>query len=132
MDEANEELGIEDIPFPMSVNQTVHSVNQSVRKRKGKPQVDIVADFIEVAAKMCLSFQQKAKERMRQFSESMQPITNSYPKYLAVDLKRLRFSTKDNLNISKTMRMDSSNVEVFKIIETNEEKRKFAMQFQVE
>ena len=96
MDEANEELGIEDIPFPMSVNQTVHSVNQSVRKRKGKPQVDIVADFIEVAAKMCLSFQQKAKERMRQFSESMQPITDNYPKYLAVELKRLRFFIRDN------------------------------------
>ena len=70
--------------------------------------------------------------RKGQFSESMQPITNNYSKYLAVELKRLGFSTRDNLNISKVMMTDSSNVEVFKIIETNEEKRKFAMQFQVE
>ena len=69
---------------------------------------------------------------MRQFSESMQPITDNYLKYLAVELKRLGFSTRDNLNISKAMRMDSSNVEVFKIIETDEEKREFAMSFKVE
>ena len=60
-DEANEEVGIEDISSPMSVNQTVHSVNQLVRKRKGKPHVDIVAGFSEVAEKMCLSFQQEVK-----------------------------------------------------------------------
>ena len=69
---------------------------------------------------------------MGQFSESMQPITDNYPKYLAMELKRLEFSTKDNLNISKAMRMDSSNVEVFKIIKTDEEKREFAMSFKVE
>ena len=132
LDETNKEVGIEDIPSPMSVNQTVHSINQSVHKRKGKPQVDIVAGFSEVAEKMCLSFQQKAKERMRQFSESMQPITDNYPKYLAVELKRLGFSTRDNLNISKVMMTDSSNVEVFKIIETDEEKREFAMSCKVE
>ena len=70
--------------------------------------------------------------RKGQFSESMQPITNNYPKYLAVELKRLGFSTRDNLNISKAMRMDSSNVEVFKIIKTDKEKREFAMSFKVE
>ena len=70
--------------------------------------------------------------RKGQFSESMQPITNNYPKYLAVELKRLGFSTRDNLNISKVMMTDSSNVEVFKIIETDEEKREFAMSCKVE
>ena len=89
MDEANEEVGIEDISSPMSVNQTVNSINQLVRKRKGKPQIDIVASFSEEAENMCLNFQQKEKERMRQSSDSKQPITNNYPKYLAVKLKRL-------------------------------------------
>ena len=69
---------------------------------------------------------------MRQFSDSMRPITDNYPKYLAVELKRLGFSIRDNLNISKAMRMDSSNVEMFKIIETDAEKREFAMSFKVE
>ena len=68
-----------------------------------------MAGFSEVAEKMCLSFQQEEKESMGQFSESMQPITDNYPKYLAVELKRLRFFIRDNLNISKAMRMDSSN-----------------------
>ena len=90
-----------------------------------------MAGFSEVAEKMCLSFQQKAKERMRQFSESMQPIIDNYPKYLAVELKILGFSTKDNLNISKTMMIDPSNVKVFKIIETDEEKREFVKSFKV-
>ena len=61
MDKVNEDVGIEDIPSPMSVNQTVHSVNQSVRKRKGRPHVDIVAGFSEVAEKMCLNFQQEVE-----------------------------------------------------------------------
>ncbi|KAF3433313.1 hypothetical protein FNV43_RR24415 [Rhamnella rubrinervis] len=41
----------------------------------------------------------------------VEPIEANYPKYLAIELKRLGFSTKDNLNISKAMRMDPSNVE---------------------
>ncbi|KAF3443708.1 hypothetical protein FNV43_RR13398 [Rhamnella rubrinervis] len=60
---------------------------------------------------MCSSFQQAAKERMEQFTNSIQSIEANYPKYLAIELKRLGFSTKDNLNISKVMRMDPSNVE---------------------
>ena len=40
--EENEEIGIEDIPSPMSVNQTIHSTNQSGRRRKEKSQVDML------------------------------------------------------------------------------------------
>ena len=132
LDKANEAIRIEDVPSPMSVNQSLHSINKSVRNRKEKPQIDIVAGFSEVAEKMCSSFQQEAKEHVSQFSESIHPLADNYTKYLAMELKRLRFCTKDNLSISKAMGMDSSNVEVFKIIETNVVKIEFASSFKVE
>ena len=128
-DEENEEIGIEDIPSPMSVNQTIHSTNQSGRRRKEKSQVDIVAGFSDVAEKMYTSFQVAANARMAKLTDSL-PIADNYPKYLAMELKRLGFSTNDNLSISKSMRMDPSNVEVFKIIETDDEKIEFALSFQ--
>ena len=126
--EENEEIGIEDIPSPMSVNQTIHSTNQSGRRRKEKSQVDIVAGFSDVAEKMYTSFQVEANARMAKLTDSL-PIADNYPKYLAMELKRLGFSTNDNLSISKSMRMDPSNVEVFKIIETDDEKIEFALSF---
>ena len=126
--EENEEIGIEDIPSPMSVNQTIHSTNQSGRRRKEKSQVDIVARFSDVAEKMYTSFQVEANARMAKLTDSL-PIADNYPKYLAMELKRLGFSTNDNLSISKSMRMDPSNVEVFKIIETDGEKIEFALSF---
>ena len=126
--EENEEIGIEDIPSPMSVNQTIHSTNQSGRRRKEKSQVDIVAGFSDVAEKMYTSFQVEANARMAKLTDSL-PIADNYPKYLAMELKRLGFSTNDNLSISKSMRMDPSNVEVFKIIETDYEKIEFALSF---
>ena len=124
----NEEIGIEDIPSPMSVNQTIHSTNQSGRRRKEKSQVDIVARFSDVAEKMYTSFQVEANARMAKLTDSL-PIADNYPKYLAMELKRLGFSTNDNLSISKSMRMDPSNVEVFKITETDDEKIEFALSF---
>ena len=126
--EENEEIEIEDIPSPMSVNQTIHSTNQSGRRRKEKSQVDIVAGFSDVAEKMYTSFQVEANARMTKLTDSL-PIADNYPKYLAMELKRLGFSTNDNLSISKSMRMDPSNVEVFKIIETDDEKIEFALSF---
>ena len=54
---------------------------------------------------------------MGKFAESFIPVEDNYPKYLAMEIKKLGFSYKDNLKISKAMRMDPSNVEVFKIIE---------------
>ena len=126
--EENEEIGIEDIPSPMSVNQTIHSTNQSGRRRKEKSQVDIVARFSDVAEKMYTSFQVEANARITKLIDSL-PIADNYPKYLAMELKRLGFSTNDNLSISKSMRMDPSNVEVFKIIETDDEKIEFALSF---
>ena len=126
--EENEEIGIEDIPSPMSVNQTIHSTNQSERRRKEKSQVDIVAGFSDVAEKMYTSFQVEENARMAKLTDSL-PIADNYPKYLAIELKRLGFSTNDNLSISKSMRMDPSNVEVFKIIETDDEKIEFALSF---
>ena len=127
--EENEEIGIEYIPSPTSVNQTIHSTNQSGRRRKEKSQIDIVAGFSDVAEKMYTSFQQvEANARMEKLTDSL-PIADNYPKYLAMELKRLGFSTNDNLSISKSMRMDPSNVEVFKIIETDDEKIEFALSF---
>ncbi|KAF3448002.1 hypothetical protein FNV43_RR08710 [Rhamnella rubrinervis] len=61
LDEKNEAIEIEDLPSPMNVNQSLNSVTQSVRKRKGKSHIDIIAGFSEVSEKMCLSFQQAAK-----------------------------------------------------------------------
>ena len=66
---------------------------------------------------------------MRQFSESIQALVDSYPKYLGMKLKRLKFSTKDYQSISEAMKMNPSNVEVFRIIETNSEKIKFGLSF---
>ena len=126
--EENEEIGIEDIPSPMSVNQTIHSTNQPGRRRKEKSQVDIVAGFSDVAEKMYTSFQVETNARMAKLTDSL-PIADNYPKYLAMELKRLGFSTNDNLSISKSMRMDPSNVEVFKIIEADDEKIEFALSF---
>ena len=126
--EENEEIRIEDIPSPMSVNQTIHSTNQSGRRRKEKSQVDIVAGFSDVAEKMYTSFQVEANARMAKLTDSL-PIADNYPKYLAMELKILGFSTNDNLSISKSMRMDPSNMEVFKIIETDDEKIEFALSF---
>ena len=126
--EENEEIGIEDIPSPTIVNQIIHFTNQSGRRRKEKSQVDIVAGFSDVAEKMYTSFQVEANARMAKLTDSL-PIADNYPKYLAMELKRLGFSTNDNLSISKSMRMDPSNVEVFKIIETDDEKIEFALSF---
>ena len=126
--EENKEIEIEDIPSPTSVNQTIHSTNQSRRRRKEKSQVDIVAGFSDVAEKMYTSFQVEANARMAKLTDSL-PIADNYLKYLAMELKRLGFSTNDNLSISKSMRMDPSNVEVLKIIETGDEKIEFALSF---
>ncbi|KAF3443069.1 hypothetical protein FNV43_RR16990 [Rhamnella rubrinervis] len=93
---------------------------------------DRATGFSEVSEKMCSSFQQTTKERMKQFTNSIQPIEANYPKYLAIELKRLGFSTKDNLNISKAMRMDPSKVEVFKIIKTDAKKIEFVLSFKPE
>ena len=77
---------------------------------------------------MYTSFQVEANARMAKLTDSL-PIADNYLKYLAMELKRLGFSTNDNLRISKSMRMDPSNVEVFKIIETDDEKIEFALSF---
>ena len=68
--EENEEIGIEYIPSPTSVNQTIHSTNQSGRRRKEKSQVDIVAGFSDVAEKMYTSFQVEGNARMAKLTES--------------------------------------------------------------
>ncbi|KAF3454086.1 hypothetical protein FNV43_RR04533 [Rhamnella rubrinervis] len=112
--EENEEIEIEDIPSPMSVNQTIHSANQSGRRRKGKLQIDRVAGFNDIAEKMCTNFYVEANVRMTKLTDSL-PVVDNYPKYLAMELNRLGFYTNDNLSISKSMRMDPSNVEVFKV-----------------
>ena len=51
------------------------------------------------------------------------------PKYLAEELDRLGFPISDNLKISKAMRSDPSNVEVFKIIKNDDDKIAYAKTF---
>ena len=92
----------------------------------------MVKGSTEVADKVCSSFKTNANKRMGKFAESFIPVEDNYPKYLAVELKKLEFSYKDNLKISKAMRMNPSNVEVFKIIESENEKMEFAMSFMSE
>ena len=53
----------------------------------------------------------------------------NYPKYLTEEFDRLGFSVVENLKISKAMRTDPSNVEVFKIIKNDAEKIAFAREF---
>ena len=136
IDEMNEDIEVDDLPPPMSTNQTIHCEptmqSQSVRKRRPKLGLDLVKGFSEVVDKVCSSLKTDANERMGKFAESFIPVEDNYPKYLAVELKKLGFSYKDNLKISKAMRMDPSNVEVFKIIESEAEKMEFAMSFMSE
>ena len=74
--------------------------------------------FIEIASQLFKNFADK-------FDKS--EVNN--PKYLAEELNRLGFSVLDNLKISKVMRSNPLNVEVFKIIATDDEKMAFAKSF---
>ena len=71
----------------------------------------------------------EAKDRIEILYDRIQLVADNYLKYLAMELKRLGFSNRDNLNISKAMRANASNVEVFKIIENDNEKIEFALSF---
>ena len=107
---------------PMSVNQPVDSEHtmsfQSSGKKRAKPKDDLVKGFGEVASKL-----------FKQLADKFDKSKANYPKYLAEELDRLGFSVVENLKISKAMRTDPSNVEVFKIIKNDAEKIAFAREF---
>ena len=106
----------------MLVNQPVDSEHtmsfQSSGKKRAKPKDDLIKGFGEVAFKL---FQQLAEK----FDKS----EANYSKYLAEEFDRLGFSVVKNLKISKAMRSDPSNVEVFKIIKNDADKIAFAREF---
>ncbi|XP_060676267.1 uncharacterized protein LOC125421440 isoform X2 [Ziziphus jujuba] len=111
-----------DVCSPMSVNE-IHSEPSTRPKSKGKRKSgmkddDIVSGFGNVAEKLFDKLAAKLDK-----SEA------NYPQYLAMELDRLGFSVDDNLEISKAMRLDPSNVEVFKIIRTDTGKIEFARKF---
>ena len=121
MEEQTEAIGVDDAPSPMSVNQMANehcTQSQSSVRRRARPRDDLSKGFGEVAEKL-----------FNKLVERFDTTEENYPKYLAIELKRLGFSVTNNLKISKTMRKDPSNVEVFKIIETDAEKVEFAMAF---
>ena len=121
MEEQTEAIRVDDAPSPMSVNQMTneHSTqSQSNVRRRTRPRDDLSKGFGEVAEKL-----------FNKLVERFDTTEENYPKYLAIELKRLGFSVTNNLKISKVMRKDPSNVEVFKIIETDAEKVEFAMAF---
>lgn len=114
---------------PMSVNQTLNfrptMSSNTTGKKKTKQKNDIVQGFSKVATQL-----------FSNFVEKFDKLKANYLRYLIQELLRLRFGYYDNffnycdnLNISKTMRFNSSNVKVFKIIMSDEEKIKFVETF---
>ena len=121
MEEQNEPIGVDDAPSPMSVNQMTneHSTqSQSNVRRRTRPRDDLLKGFGEVAKKL-----------FNKLVERFDTTEKNYPKYLAIELERLEFSVTNNFKISKAMKNDPSNMEIFKIIETDAEKVEFAMAF---
>ena len=98
IDEMNDDIRVDDLPHPMSANQTIHCEptmqSQSVRKRRPKLGLDLVKGFNEVADKVCSSLKTNANERMGTFAKSFIPVEDNYPKYLAVELKNCGFHIK--------------------------------------
>ena len=98
IDEMNEDIGVDDLPPPMSASQTIHCEptmqSQSVCKRRPKLGLDLVKRFSEIADKVCSSLKTDANERMGKFAKSFIPVEDNYPKYLALKLKKLGFHIK--------------------------------------
>ena len=111
-----------DTSSPMSVNQPVNSETAMPSKSSGRKRLkakdDLAKGFGEVASNL-----------FKQLSEKFDKSEANYPKYLAEELDRLGFPISDNLKISKAMRSDPSNVEVFKIIKNDDDKIVYAKTF---
>ena len=65
----------------------------------------------------------------KQLADKFDKFEANYPKYLVEELDRLGFFVVKYLKISKAMRSDPSNVEVFNIIKNDAEKIAFAREF---
>nr|XP_048335944.1 uncharacterized protein LOC107429887 isoform X2 [Ziziphus jujuba var. spinosa] len=115
----------DDVGSPMSMNQTHSQLpTQSQLRGKRKAQskdVDIVSGLNNVADKFI--------DKLATQLDKLEKSDINYPQYLAMELDRLGFPITDNLKISKAMRSDPSNVEVFKIIKTDAQKIEFARGF---
>ena len=74
-------------------------------------------------------FSEIASQLFKNFVDKFDKSKINYPKYLVKELNRLDFSVLDNLKISKVIRFNPSNVEIFKIIATDDEKTAFAKSF---
>ncbi|XP_060674725.1 uncharacterized protein LOC107429887 isoform X3 [Ziziphus jujuba] len=115
----------DDVGSPMSINQTHSQLpTQSQLRGKRKAQskdVDIVSGLNNVADKFI--------DKLATQLDKLEKSDINYPQYLAMELDRLGFPITDNLKISKAMRSDPSNVEVFKIIKTDAQKIEFARGF---
>ncbi|XP_060675165.1 uncharacterized protein LOC132804547 [Ziziphus jujuba] len=115
----------DDVGSPMSMNQTHSQLpTQSQLRGKRKAQskdVDIVSGLNNVADKFI--------DKLATQLDKLEKSDINYPQYLAMEFDRLGFPITDNLKISKAMRSDPSNVEVFKIIKTDAQKIEFARGF---
>ncbi|KAJ0962047.1 hypothetical protein J5N97_029875 [Dioscorea zingiberensis] len=94
----------------MSINWNSQSATSShtVGRKKTRGKYDIVKGFSDVAS-----------QRFKSFAKKFDKSEGNYPKYVAEELNRLGFSVS----------VDSSNVEVFKIIGIDDEKIAFAKSF---
>ncbi|KAF3433396.1 hypothetical protein FNV43_RR24498 [Rhamnella rubrinervis] len=117
--------GTPDSPFTsMSVNQNLESdasmsSHSSGRKRARTKAKDNMADqFSEVTSNL-----------INQLSDKFDQGDSNYPKYLARELKRLGFSTTQNVKIGLAMRSNPTFVEVFKVIDNDDERIEFAKSF---
>ena len=70
-----------------------------------------------------------ASKLFKQLADKFDKPDAKYPKYLAEVFDRLGFSVVKILKISKAMRSDLWNVEVFKIFKNDAEKIAFAWEF---
>ncbi|KAF3439352.1 hypothetical protein FNV43_RR17629 [Rhamnella rubrinervis] len=108
-------LGNTNINSPMSVNQPITyeialPIQSSGRKRKNMAKDDLAEGLSEVAS------------MFKHLVEKFEKNNINYPKFLAEELDRLGFFVMDNLKISKAIRNDPLNVEVFKVIKNDDNK----------
>ena len=100
MEEQTKAIGVDDAPSPMSVNQMAneHSTqSQSSAKRRTRSRDDLSKGFGEVDEKL-----------FNKLVERFDTTEENYTKYLAIELKILRFPVTNNLKISNVMMNDSS------------------------
>ncbi|XP_048332220.2 uncharacterized protein LOC112490554 isoform X2 [Ziziphus jujuba] len=120
LDSGNEQFN--DVYSPMSMNE-IHNEPSTRPKLRGKRESELKDDDI------VSGFDNVAKKLFDKLAAKLDKSEANYPQYLTMELDRLGFSADNNLEISKAMRLDPSNVEVFKIIGTDAGKIEFVRKF---